>query len=90
MLMSLPFTLVCPACTWKTTVLPRCESRPVVLPPPTHCPVCSDQPLRDREASAKEVLKARLEEFLNVSIETGRDLPCRPTRYNDRKSRSHS
>jgi hypothetical protein len=88
MFMSLPLTFVCPECFWKTTVLPCCDSRPRVLPPPTSCPACHDLPLRYREATRKEVLKARLEEFL-VLNKIERDIPCRPTEDNDCKSRSH-
>ena len=51
MLISLPLTLVCPECSWKTTVLPCCDSRPTVLPPPTCCPACHDLPLGYREAT---------------------------------------
>ena len=88
MLISLPLTLVCPECSWKTIVLPCCDSRPTVLPPPTCCPACHDLPLGYREATNKEVLKARLEEFLVLNTEIGRDTPCRPTEDNDCKSRS--
>ena len=88
MLISLPLTLVCPECSWKTTVLPCCDSRPTVLPPPTCCPACHDLPLGYREATNKEVLKARLEEFLVLNTEIGRDTPCRPIEDNDCKSRS--
>ena len=83
MLMSLPLTLVCPECSWKTTVLPWCDSRQTVLPPPTCCSVCPDQPLGYRMATHKEVLKARLEEFLALNNEIGRDTPCRPTEDNE-------
>jgi len=87
MLMSLPLTFVCPECLWKTTVLPCCASRPTVLPSPTSCPARHDLPLEYREATHKEVLKARLEEFL-VLNKIERDTPCRSTEDNDCKSRS--
>lgn len=83
MLMSLPITLVCPECSWKTTVLPWCYSRPSVLPTPTCCSTCHYQPLGYREATHKEVFKARLEEFLALNSEIGRDTPCRPTEDNE-------
>jgi len=80
MLMSLPLTLVCPECSWKTTVLPRCDSRPTVLQPPSCCPACHDLPLGYREATHKELLKARLDEFLALTKD--RDTNCRPTDNN--------
>ena len=85
MLMSLPLTVICPECSWKTTVLPRCDSRPIVLPPPTCCPACHNLPLGYRKATYKEVLKARLEEFLALNNEIGHDIACRPTEDNDCK-----
>ncbi|RRV45087.1 hypothetical protein EGJ09_15250 [Pseudomonas sp. p106] len=76
MLISRPFTLVCPECSWKATILPGCDSRPTV-PPPTHCPTCQALSLGCREATQKEVFKARLEEFLALEDERGRDTDCR-------------
>lgn len=81
MLISRPFTLVCPECLWKTTILPGRDSRPTV-PPPTHCPACQALSLGFCEATQKEVFKARLEEFLALDDERGRDTDCRAIKEN--------
>lgn len=70
--------------------MPWCDSRPDVVPLPMCCPACHNLPLDYRKATYKEVLKARLEEFLAQSHETtGRDTPCRLAEDNDCKTRSH-
>ena len=60
-----PFTLVCSLCAWKKTILPHSDVLVLGQDWFTHCPQCHAPALEHREASRKEILKTRLEQFLN-------------------------
>ncbi|RPP76509.1 hypothetical protein IPC1152_18685 [Pseudomonas aeruginosa] len=62
-----PFTLTCKYCSWKKTILPRSDELMLGHDWFTNCPKCHTPSLERRYATHKEILKARLEQFLRLS-----------------------
>ncbi|MEB2652184.1 hypothetical protein SOP89_12460 [Pseudomonas siliginis] len=59
-----PYTLVCQSCSWKKTFLPNSDVLVLNRDWFNHCPDCDTPSPKRRTATAKEVLKTRLEQFL--------------------------
>lgn len=62
-----PFTLSCQYCSWKKTILPSSDVLVLLRDCFSTCPNCHTPSLRRRNATHKEALRARLEQFLSLS-----------------------
>ncbi len=61
-----PFTLICQYCSWKKTILPSNDVPVLQRDWITNCPNCHNPSLERRNATHKEALKTRLEQFLDL------------------------
>ncbi|WP_426160301.1 hypothetical protein [Pseudomonas sp. TSRC2-2] len=59
-----PYTLACQYCSWKKTFLPTSDVLVLNRDWFNCCPNCDTPSPQRRMATAKEVLKTRLEQFL--------------------------
>lgn len=62
-----PFTLTCPYCSWKKTMLPQSDMLVLGRDWLINCPKCHTPSLERRHATHKEILRARLEQFLKLN-----------------------